>query len=306
MSADLNPLKRAWKVLRERGALPADTSTEQIGALTRGLWARAFSTARVASASLLNGFKRLLNRYSEAGPENTVAKIREAAKEVLASMTPDPEPAPTPAGELTKDQLEILIDAEKEIAKGMVKKAAGASKAMLWLYPAWELVRVSPRKVPRGTPESHSAGWPERWRKGGGILHDGRMIALKSSPIWAFLGDPDAYKDACDVDVPPFAWNSGMGWKPIGRAECIRLGIISGLSDPAPVKIHAEGPDFAPIPKKTDAKIKKALLAKLDETQGALTREQLKALARDVLGGRGSNTADARAARALLFIVAIS
>jgi hypothetical protein len=79
-------------------------------------------------------------------------------------------------------------------------------------FPAQELVRISPRQVPRD--------WPRRWREAGGKLQeDGRMIALKTDGIWKRLsrfGNP----------YPPFDFRSGMGVEDIDRAEAEALGLL--------------------------------------------------------------------------------
>ena len=53
------------------------------------------------------------------------------------------------------------------------------------------------------------------------------MIARKGATIWEELGSAAIFDDALDTDHPPFAFNSGMGWRSVPRAECIRLGLIA-------------------------------------------------------------------------------
>jgi hypothetical protein len=101
---------------------------------------------------------------------------------------------------------------------GAGQKFRGEHADMLPSYPAWELVRVMPVMVPRD--------WPSRWTIAGGkFAIGGRMIALKGDPIWGELGSYDNFPDALGVDYPPFAFNSGMGWKAVSTEECQRLGI---------------------------------------------------------------------------------
>lgn len=65
------------------------------------------------------------------------------------------------------------------------------------------------------------------------------MIALKDSPIWAALGDGAGdYTDTLDNPFPPFAFNSGMDWRDVPRAECEELGLIAG--DETPGKMEGE------------------------------------------------------------------
>ena len=94
----------------------------------------------------------------------------------------------------------------------------GSQPDRLAAAPAWELIRLYDRDVPRI--------WAARWRTAGGTPVDGgRLIALKGDPVWGELGASANFDDALDTDHPPFAFNSGMGWREITRSEADRLGI---------------------------------------------------------------------------------
>jgi hypothetical protein len=89
-------------------------------------------------------------------------------------------------------------------------------------FPAWELVRVLDVAVPRD--------WPSRWAIAGGQQsavsgQQGRMVALKGDPVWGELGSAENFQDALNVDHPPFAFNSGMGWREVSTEEAAALGI---------------------------------------------------------------------------------
>ncbi len=58
-------------------------------------------------------------------------------------------------------------------------------------------------------------------------FEQGRMVALKTSDIWGALGSGLLFKDALDVDHPPFAFNSQMVWRVIDREECLNLELIA-------------------------------------------------------------------------------
>ena len=110
----------------------------------------------------------------------------------------------------------------------------GQSDFALFAYPCYELVRIYPRNIPRGLRLAkgaleHVAGedWPSRWETVGGKFYGlGRMIARKDDEIWGRLGDSSIFRDALDTWLPPFAFNSGYGWREIDRAEAIKLGVI--------------------------------------------------------------------------------
>ena len=57
------------------------------------------------------------------------------------------------------------------------------------------------------------------------------MVALKSSPIWAALGEYG--EDSTGSDCPPFAYNSTMDWLDVERDEAVRLGLVEADEVPA-------------------------------------------------------------------------
>jgi len=111
----------------------------------------------------------------------------------------------------------------------------GQSDFALFAYPCYELIRIYPRQIPRGLRLSKGAlehvegeDWPSRWETVGGTFYGlGRMIARKDDEIWGRLGDSAIFPDALDTFLPPFAFNSGYGWREIDRAEAIKLGVIN-------------------------------------------------------------------------------
>jgi len=109
-------------------------------------------------------------------------------------------------------RLKLVVNTQLELAYGYGQYVAAMDEDVLSEWPAWELVRITPRKAPRD--------WARRWSEAGGELHDGRMIALKTSPIWTQLsrfGNPH----------PPFDFNSGMGVEEIDRDTAESMGIMS-------------------------------------------------------------------------------
>lgn len=70
------------------------------------------------------------------------------------------------------------------------------------------MVRYYVREIERGSPESRSAGWLQRWRDAGesvdwvgAIKH--QLIAMKDSPIWDALADGEGgYTDAIGNGYP--------------------------------------------------------------------------------------------------------
>jgi hypothetical protein len=111
----------------------------------------------------------------------------------------------------------------------------GVTEGSLFAFPAWELIRIYPQNIPR------RPSWPDRWRAVGGEFYGGRMIARKDDPVWGKLGDRELFSDAVGTDYPPFAFNSGMGWRQISRRACNELGIpLDDIKAPKAIAIERQ------------------------------------------------------------------
>jgi hypothetical protein len=131
-------------------------------------------------------------------------------------------------------RLNLIVETQRALMRGAGQQMRGQSAERIAVAPAWELVRVLPVMEPRD--------WPSRWVIVGGTLADGgRMIALKGDPIWGELGSYDNFPDALGVDHPPFAFNSGMGWREISADEVRQLG-ITGPDGESPRDFQAAEP----------------------------------------------------------------
>jgi hypothetical protein len=122
----------------------------------------------------------------------------------------------------SRRRLDLIIRTQVDLMRGAGTQMNGMSPSKLANFPCWELVRVYPVRVPRD--------WPERWATVGGTMYEGRMIAPKGDAIWGELGSN--FDDSLDVDYPPFAFNSGMGWRDVTAAEADRLGVTSSDGKP--------------------------------------------------------------------------
>lgn len=112
----------------------------------------------------------------------------------------------------TQKRLDLILQQNVRAARGYARRREGMDPDTLDLWPAQELVRVYGRKVPRD--------WKARFVESGGNLVSGRMIALKTSPVWMSLS-------RFGVPWPPFDFGSGMGVRDISRKEAESLGLIT-------------------------------------------------------------------------------
>lgn len=146
--------------------------------------------------------------------------------------------------------LDFKIGVATEVTQGAGRFVADQTN--LEEYPAWELLRVYDRDVPRGfrrvggvivpVPDDD---WPSRWRAAASASGDedaarvlestGRMIALKSSGIWQALGDgAGGYDDTLGNPFAPFAFNSGFDTEGVSIKECVELGLLDEGEAPEP------------------------------------------------------------------------
>jgi hypothetical protein len=250
----------ALTLAKERQLLPTSLSSTEIRELDSGLKARSVFSARTTNATYLSALQTRVERYLAKGYEGDLATLRVELKKELAraGYTPEkgfpgdkalgiPPAKPGSIQDLSSDRrINLILRTQLRLMTGKAQRNAGLDPRTLQRYPAWELIRTLDREVPRN--------WAVRWVKVGGTLYGpnkNRMIALKTDPIWQAIGNPSNFDDALDVDHPPFAYESGMGWQQIKKAECIELGVIIPAPDPSPTPTSEATPPTPPTPEQT-------------------------------------------------------
>lgn len=238
-SPDRDPILDALRAAQGRGALPTTMGTAELRELGAELRARAVFTARGANAVFVSKLKTLIDQLvsGEIDPGEVRRQLRLALES--AGYTPEGGFPDTPAGQVppavegslqdlkSNARLNLIVRTQQELMAGAGQQARGTQPERLAAFPAWELVRITPAREPRD--------WRRRFKLAGGTLREGRMIALKGDPVWGDLGSSANFDDALDVDSPPFAFNSGMGWKEIDSEEAARLGVIATTGESAEV-----------------------------------------------------------------------
>lgn len=235
-------LTQAVRLAMERRVLPLSIGAAEIQAMTERLRERLFFSARTANLYYLDWLKRLVERYvTGEGRNNDLAQLRVEARLMLARLGYTPEGGfpgdeelgipPATAGSLqdlsSERRLNLVFNTQAELARGLGLKLRGIRRMELW--PAWELVR-------KGKFDSeHQREWLKRWKLAAdevewqgvstAAFEAGRMVALKTSSIWHALGSSALFDDALNTDHPPFAFNSGMGWREVRREDALKLGL---------------------------------------------------------------------------------
>lgn len=233
------PFEEAVESLRSRGIMPTALSSAQIREIGASVRATSFFSARTTHARYLQDIRDVVDKILSG--QMTKAEAKEILQAKLIEYGYDPargflgdESLGIPQAKLnslrdlgSSARLDLILDTQLALHRSIGQRIQGSTPEALYDYPCWELVRMVPRRVPRGSALSGSIGWPERWEQCGGEFYRGRMIARKDSPVWAALGDSSRFADALDVDVPPFAFNSGFSWLEIPREEAVALGAVS-------------------------------------------------------------------------------
>ena len=221
-------------VIALKELLPTSLGSEEIREqIATDILQRSIFSARMESAHYLKRLREVCTQLL-TGQKDKASAIADLGS-LLEQMghTADYGTLTNPASER---RLQLILDTQTQMAAS-VARLQSQTPDTVYFTPAWELIRFEPRRVPR--PD-----WRERWNAAGesvgwdgaasfrGITGD-RMIALKSSPIWAALGaGTGGYTDALGNPYPPFAYSSGLDWIGIDRDECIALGLVAPESHP--------------------------------------------------------------------------
>jgi hypothetical protein len=231
------PLTAAIQIAQDRKLLPTNLSSAQISDWDDEIKRASVFSARTNHAGYVQEIKNTIEDILRGKYNEAEARARLQAE--LKSLSYDPSrgfpgledfnipPAePGSLRDLSSDKrTQLIVRTQMRQLANLGYRQQGTTPAALRAFPAWELIRIYPRIVPRGSAKSKSAGWTDRWARAGGKLFDKRMIAAKGDDIWARLGDRDLFDDAIGTDYPPFAFNSGMGWRQVSRAICEQLGV---------------------------------------------------------------------------------
>ena len=266
----------AFRAAFARGEMPTALDTAGLRELGAELLGRAVFTARGTSVVYVSKIKEVVDAL--AAGEMDFATARWTLMETLKATGytpeggfPDAEPGTVPpalAGTLqdlsSRRRIELILRTQVELVRGQGQQTRGQARASA--YPAWELIRIYPREVPRD--------WASRWTISGG--KPGPLIALKGDPVWGELGSYGNFPDALGVDHPPFAFQSGMGWREVAAGEVRKLK-ITGPNGEAPRDwLESRPPTLAgklPPPQIDVNEVDPALLKKLNERDGVIVED---------------------------------
>ena len=267
------PFTEAMRLAQERGLLPTNLTSAQIAEWDAEIKRLSVFSARTNHAGYLQEIKDQVIALQRGQYNEATARAFLQEKIESLNYNPqrggfpgleDPNIPPAEPGSLrdlgSDKRVQLVIRTQMRQLANRGYLAQGTTPAALFAFPAWELIRIYPRTVPRDD-------WPDRWLAAGGQLYGelrNRMIAEKGSEVWANLGSRDFFDDAIGTDYPPFAFGSGMGWRQVSRAICEQLGVPFNKSSSPSSASSPKRLDDVQLAAKFDPEFLKTLRAGLD------------------------------------------
>lgn len=181
---------------------------------------RAFFSARMTSMTYLKQLQTIVAAYAHG--EVNAADARWRCQQVLGGLGLD-RGGHSLADHGSARRLNLILETQRKMATSVARLDA-LDTDELEDWPAWRLERYGSRAVPR-------EDWHARWKRAGDACGwvgavKGDFVALKTSPIWAALGEgAGGFKDTLGNPYPPFAYGSGLDWTDVSAAEATRLGL---------------------------------------------------------------------------------
>lgn len=237
------PFRQALDAHDAKTLLPTTGTTAGLQRLDSAIKRRALFSATVAIAQPLERIRDGVN--AALAGEGDPAKFRLGMKQLWQDLgyQPDPEQAGGLRDLSSTERINLQLETNVATARGAGWYEQGQQADVLDEFPAQELYRAT---EPAGGVKAER-DWAARWITAGGKFYDGRMIALKGDTVWSNLGDPALFPDGLGNDWPPFAFNSGMRVRDIGRDEAQQLGLIDANTELFPQPLDLEG-DMAKAP----------------------------------------------------------
>lgn len=225
------PFSEAIDRLQQRRIIPSSARTAQWGTLAAELRERAFFSARVESARLLQSMHDYLGDYlaesrlpdgslRAQGRAEFVANMRELAmREGLGKVDPltgrvDPTIRESDLTDIRSlSRLQLIFDTQVESAQEFGYFQQGQNPDILDVFPAQRFIRVRPVNAPR---PAHAA-------------NEGEVRRKDDLQFWLSMNE--------DFGVPwgPWGFNSGMGVEDVDRDEAVQLGVLSDSDQVKPI-----------------------------------------------------------------------
>jgi hypothetical protein len=240
MAIETKPVEQVVERVTRKALAATKLKTKDIAQIPVQIRDRALWSAAVDDIRTVQSMQDKLTEWSDDLTKNPDRAIMNRGK-FVAEMRQELGAEPGDTGDIedltSERRLSLIYNFQTEDAAGYADWVNGQDPDVLDAFPAQELLRVEEREVPRGFKKvkgglvvAPGESWPERFEEAGGELtDDGRMIALKTDPIWADIS-------AFGRPWPPLDFESGMGFRDIARDEAEELGLLEKDARLEPVK----------------------------------------------------------------------
>jgi hypothetical protein len=224
---------QAIRFLDEKEIRPTDQTSAEIARDRVYFDHRGMFSAQTLSAQLLQEYQNQLVKMGKG--ETDMASARLAIKRMIAELEIE-APSEKEAGTITdlgsNSRIGLVLETNLAMARGFGQYRESMDPEVLAAWPAFELIRVGYRKVPRE--------WIVIWDQARLSLGNrttatnaeatGRMVAKKGDPIWLAISD-------FGQPWPPFKYRSGMGLEDVIYDEAVQLGVIAPNQKIEPTKV---------------------------------------------------------------------
>lgn len=240
---------------RARSLFPTEAGTAELREMEREFLRRSVFSARVTNTRFLQAVKTKVEKLLASESPDFGAARREL-RAVLKSIGYKPDEPGTLKDLTSSARLNLILETQTALLSGHAQRQHGLTPSSRERAPAWEFARLRPSIAPRD--------WFLRWQQvGARLVTEGgveKMIAPKNAEVWDALGDAALFDDALNVNHPPFAFNSGMGWKSVSAKRAQRLGLTADARpvSPSPL-LPADTLDVSEISRPLLVKLRDAL-----------------------------------------------
>lgn len=231
MAITLQPLDAAVEFLRRKTPVTSPLRTDGWERVALGLRERAQFSAGVENVRIMAFVQAKLEAVisqsrTEAGTLEDRGKF---VRDLMRLADDEGARGPGPKGSIadigSESRANLIYQTQISQAYGYAQWQGGQDASALEAAPAQELIRLEERNQKRN--------WHERWRAAGGTVFpgvgidgtEGRLVALKTDPVWSRLsrfGSP----------WPPFDFNSGTWVQDVFWDEAVQLGLLTDESPP--------------------------------------------------------------------------
>jgi hypothetical protein len=209
------PYAEAVAAIERRAPVGSVLTSEEWSHVPAAIRDRAFFSAQQTNLTFLSRAKEGVSALVAGKTDRATQRLELRKLAESLGLAPAGGDGSGGVSELGSDaRLNLILDTNLRQAQGYGNFVQGNQASVLEQWPAQELIDTNP-----GATEGRR-NWPARWLAAGGTFADGgRMIALKSDPIWAKLS-------RFGTPYPPFDYGSYWDVMDIDRDEAEALRIL--------------------------------------------------------------------------------